>query len=876
LSVVTPSTWGLGWTDPNTTETGYAIERLLPTSGWERLGMTGSDQSGWQHTAADYQTSMTYRVVALGAGGLEAASPSISLPDTDGDGIPNALELGEGYAGVSGTYASDPDQFSTNGSGVGDGWLARYGINPATTTSVTDTDNDGLTDAAEYAAGTSPTNPDTDGDGLSDGREVAAGRNPTAKDEPLHVLIEFPVNLRPADLSKNGTVLLHTIDTAPQALYRWNAGVLTSLNFPPLLADEEFGSLYALQLNSLGAVAVNLSRGHNLSILVWPSNSNDFIELDSPVYLVQRDYESYYSKSARLSFLNAQNHVWAEVAYNRFASSDLAKWTSFTDPPIFLGGKYFSTPNLIALGVNDSGTLISYKKNPDATGSHQVGSTPVPFQTRAINSSGWVLGSSINFGGNPLLYKDSLTVNLPNWNLTGIDDDNNLYGVTSGGRKAMWTKDKETLISVPSSATAYEPIEYVPVIVPAGWSSNHEVIHGSHSPQLGIGQFTNPAVPGSIAQTKPFLLIPAEIAVDNNRDGKIKLRRERYIATEDDTTSQQAPFCFWSNDDDDVNTENLDNVEKTTVSRADWEDDKIDGVRDLEDFARLNIYMGGLQDAIVAGTIKVGLKWKNVTSGAPAVKVWCNLSPNGGTEYLTDLTVAQQHLTLTQPGYVHGTDTYIIPTQFWTANALSATQPNGYMLFEGCGVGKGQLVITIHKADGTEIGEGPGVYMDLNNIKAFYQRVKVTPRSPSPMPSPFLQSSMAFPERSTFDASTAGTEPSDDGVPFVAPTKEDKTALVFVHGSNIPYEEARWNAETMFKRLYWQGYKGRFVLFYWDTLVGLWDGEFPAHYNHNEYRGWKYGPALSGYVASGLPSGYAKNVIGHSLGNGLILSALKG
>jgi hypothetical protein len=357
--------------------------------------------------------------------------------------------------------------------------------------------------------------------------------------------------------------------------------------------------------------------------------------------------------------------------------------------------------------------------------------------------------------------------------------------------------------------------------------------------------------------------------VDANRDGVID-DNDKGLPT------PATPFRFWINDDDDVDTENLDNVEKTTVSRADWDDDKIDGIRDLEDFARLNIYMGGLQDAIVAGTIKVGLKWKNITSGAPAIKVWRNLSPNGGTEYLTDLTVAQQHLALTQPGYVHGTDTYIIPTQFWTANALSATQPNGYMLFEGCGVGKGQLVITIHKADGTEIGEVPGVYMDMKNIKAFYERVKVTPRSPSPMPSPFLQSSQAFPERSTFDASTAGTEPSDDGVPFVAPTKEDKTALVFVHGSNIPYEEARWNAETMFKRLYWQGYKGRFVLFYWDTLVGLWDGEFPAHYNHNEYRAWKYGPALSGYVANGLPSGYAKNVIGHSLGNGLILSALKG
>jgi hypothetical protein len=364
-----------------------------------------------------------------------------------------------------------------------------------------------------------------------------------------------------------------------------------------------------------------------------------------------------------------------------------------------------------------------------------------------------------------------------------------------------------------------------------------------------------------------------ELAVDMNRDGVITL------STEDasDATTSDKPYRFWSNDDDDdVDTDDQSATERYPVSSANWTDDKINGVRDLEDFARLNIYMGGLQDAVLNGTLKIGLKWKNVTSGAPAIKVWRNLSPNGGTEYLTDLDTAKLHIALTQPGYVHGTDTYIIPTQFWTANGLSATQPLGYMLFEGCAEGKGQLVITIHKADGTEIGEGPGVWMDLKNIKAFYQRVKVTPRDPSPIPSPFMQSSMAFPERSTFDASTAGTEPSDDGVPFVAPAGETKSALVFVHGSNIPYEEARWNAETMFKRLYWQGYKGRFGLFYWDTLVGPWDGSLPAHYNLNEYRAWKYGPALSKYVANGLPSGYAKNVIGHSLGNGVILSALKG
>jgi hypothetical protein len=97
---------------------------------------------------------------------------------------------------------------------------------------------------------------------------------------------------------------------------------------------------------------------------------------------------------------------------------------------------------------------------------------------------------------------------------------------------------------------------------------------------------------------------------------------------------------------------------------------------------------------------------------------------------------------------------------------------------------------------------------------------------------------------------------------------------VFVHGSNLSVPNALSNGDTMFKRLYWQGYHGRLVLFYWNTLVGPFDGTIPAHYNYNEFRAFKYGQALKNYVETNLPTGYAKNVIGHSMGNMVIASAL--
>lgn len=173
LVVTTPTTWTLTWTDPNGAETGYALERKLLTTGtWERLAITASDTGTATHAAADYQTSLTYRVVALGEAAAQVASAEIALPDSDLDGIPDALELGSAYAGALGTYASNPNAFSTMGSGISDGWLALYGFDPATYDGHADADTDGLTDAEEYLLGTHPRKPDTDGDGRTDGDEV--------------------------------------------------------------------------------------------------------------------------------------------------------------------------------------------------------------------------------------------------------------------------------------------------------------------------------------------------------------------------------------------------------------------------------------------------------------------------------------------------------------------------------------------------------------------------------------------------------------------------------------------------------------------------------------------------------------------------------
>lgn len=162
LPAVTPETpdrWRVDWHDPNLAEARHTIEhRRLSDGQWVQVGSAEADQNHWWHDPARYDESLTYRVVAHPAnGGPEQVSDSVSLPDTDGDGLPDALEAGSPLS-LSTAYASFFDQFDSDADGLPDGWEVRHGLdplNPADTT--VDTDGDGLTNAQEHAAGTNLT-----------------------------------------------------------------------------------------------------------------------------------------------------------------------------------------------------------------------------------------------------------------------------------------------------------------------------------------------------------------------------------------------------------------------------------------------------------------------------------------------------------------------------------------------------------------------------------------------------------------------------------------------------------------------------------------------------------------------------------------------
>ncbi|MEJ0089787.1 MAG: hypothetical protein WDM80_08600 [Limisphaerales bacterium] len=86
--------------------------------------------------------------------------------------------------------------------------------------------------------------------------------------------------------------------------------------------------------------------------------------------------------------------------------------------------------------------------------------------------------------------------------------------------------------------------------------------------------------------------------------------------------------------------------------------------------------------------------------------------------------------------------------------------------------------------------------------------------------------------------------------PFDPPPDEQRKCVVFVHGIDLDVPTQQGYAQSFFKRLWWEGYKGRLAAFRWATT--LTDGadflklgrENISIYNSGEYRSWKGGTSL--------------------------------
>ncbi len=335
--------------------------------------------------------------------------------------------------------------------------------------------------------------------------------------------------------------------------------------------------------------------------------------------------------------------------------------------------------------------------------------------------------------------------------------------------------------------------------------------------------------------------------VDKNHDSRMDLSFNG-----PDATSQASPMEFWiNNDNDDTGTgQDIDAPQK-----PDSANDVIMSSRDLEDFARL--WICGMPSIDALGGYQVTLSWANVSSGNPAIKLYLSQDANGTPSYLTNSIAAEayvgNYLGASTFGTVATGTNLIFPDLFFDNTATK------HFIFEGVSAGAGELMLTVTDSNNNTVAQ-TGVWLDLHDIKDFYEYACATNVTSSPPPSSLVS-----------QLQVVRTVP--------ALQNESKLIVVFVHGINNTDFAVQNSAETMYKRLYWSGYHGRVAAFRWPCgylpTENTW---YPFAYNKSEFWAYKSAAAFKDYLnyLKNRPdlAGYDIDILAHSQGNAVASEAL--
>jgi hypothetical protein len=339
----------------------------------------------------------------------------------------------------------------------------------------------------------------------------------------------------------------------------------------------------------------------------------------------------------------------------------------------------------------------------------------------------------------------------------------------------------------------------------------------------------------------------ASLSVDKNHDGTMDL-----TFNGPDATSQTSPMEFWiNNGNDGTGVGEAINAPQFPNSTG----NVIQSMRELENFARL--WICGMPAVDTTEGYHVSLSWANVSSGSPAIKLFLSLEPDGGIGYLTNTIVASNYVGNVLNASSFGTVS--TGTNFFFPDLFFDNTTTKHLMFEGVTAGEGELVMTVTDSNSNTIAQ-TGVWLDLHDISDFYEFAVATNVTSGPPPSTLVSQFESIRE-----------------VP--AHQNESKQIVVFVHGINNTDFAVQDSAETVYKRLYWSGYRGRVAAFRWPCgylpTENTW---YPFAYNESEFWAYKSAAAFKDYLnyLKNRPdlAGYDVDILAHSQGNAVASEAL--
>jgi pimeloyl-ACP methyl ester carboxylesterase len=242
--------------------------------------------------------------------------------------------------------------------------------------------------------------------------------------------------------------------------------------------------------------------------------------------------------------------------------------------------------------------------------------------------------------------------------------------------------------------------------------------------------------------------------------------------------------------------------------------------------------------------------------GAAQIRIFRAYEASGGTNYLFDETTASNQVANSASLYVGLlTSSSSIVLTNWT---------NEHFIFCGAQTGSAQVDLQILDGDQNLMAD-TGTYLQIDDIKGMYERWSVG-------------------ENFTLAPETTAKIVSDTNEPdglLYPPNNDTNTPyILFVHGWNLQTWEKDRYAETALKRLYWQGYQGRFGSFRWPTgngFSGLISVALDArNYDTSESNAWASATGLTNLLTQ-LNAEYPDkvNLMAHSMGNVVAGEALR-
>jgi transglutaminase-like putative cysteine protease len=358
-----------------------------------------------------------------------------------------------------------------------------------------------------------------------------------------------------------------------------------------------------------------------------------------------------------------------------------------------------------------------------------------------------------------------------------------------------------------------------------------------HDGSISLSYVSNSGV--SVNDVVPLTVLLLDMAVDGDRDRKIAF---------DSLTDESA--MFWVNDDRDES--NLSGEEDDMETGNDSLDKAISCRRDLEDFARLQVITG---ESTGTGALLYSLKSLAQTEKyGPVVNLFHATGESdfyiGYPDNRSDLLIEQQLNERTLATV--GPEAIALSLQ---RNVQSRISP---FLYEGRAQGSGQLQLTASYA-GVPVLQRQ-VTLQLRDIRNYYDH--------------FVLSANGDPVSAVNDRVNAvGNFDGASRLGSYQPATDEY--VMFVHGWNVePYTKTRW-AETIFKRLWWQGYQGKVGLFDWPCgTIPSWD--IWVNYDKSDYTAWKSGNALR-TLLEGLNTEHRGSIrlLAHSQGNVVAGEALR-